>query len=237
MEERDGRKVKALADQAHREGEGALSDAYRRALRHSRRVRALKVVLPVTATSACLIFGAYAWFVSATGASVSLFGSEITDGKLVMANPRIEGFTGASLPYRMTAARAIQDLGDTNRIALEDIDALLPISPQNSAAVDAQRGVYYKDSNILEIDKDMTVTLTDGTVAHFQSARIDLDSGELSSQSPVTITSRSTRINADSMTVAGKGKHFVFERRVRVMITPGAVSSAAHTGGPDDAIR
>ncbi|TKA98609.1 MAG: LPS export ABC transporter periplasmic protein LptC, partial [Mesorhizobium sp.] len=91
------------------------------------------------------------------------------DGKLVMANPKLNGFTKQNLPYSMTALRAIQDVSKQGIIDLEGIKAKLPIAADNTAAIDATHGTYDRDGNTLSLTSDVTVSTTDGVVAKFKS--------------------------------------------------------------------
>lgn len=191
-------------------------NAFRRAQRHSSRVRALKVIVPVAAALVAVAFVGYTWVVTPTDLSVSLAGSGVRDGKLVMANPKLEGFTRDNLPYSMTAARAIQDIAGDAPIMLEGIDARLPLDATTFASVDAASGLYDEAGGTLDITSDMTVTTTDGLVARLRSASIDIDSGSLVTSDPVDVTMPDAHIAADSMQVSENGKVFVFDRRVKV---------------------
>lgn len=188
------------------------------AQRHSRRVRALKIVLPVIGVVIAAGFTGYSYLITPPKVSVDVTGTAIKDGKLVMANPRLDGFTKENLPYSMTAIRAIQDMKDGGVIALEQIDATFPVNEKNSATVDAPSGLYDREKNTLDITDEMTVTTTDGMVAQFKSAFLDIGKGVLKTTEPVDIRTAGSHISADSMTLSEGGKVMVFENRVRMQI-------------------
>lgn len=199
--------------------------AYRRARRHSRLVRLLKIGLPLTG---CLIIAGIVGFVMLPGTSVpsvDMSGVGVKDGKLVMANPKLDGQTKAKLPYNMKAARAIQDLSNTNIISLEEIDAKFALNSDVMAEIDAESGVFDNANNTLDINSPLNVKTSSGMVAKLKSAQVDLKAGNLKTQDPVDIDMNGSHIAADSLTVTDQGKVLVFEKRVRVTITKGQLRS------------
>lgn len=216
-------------------GEERGADMFLRAERHSRRVRALKIWLPGLAAIGIAGFVGWSYLAVPDIAGISVQGAAVTDGKLVMANPKLDGFTRDNLPYSMTAARAIQDIKQTGVIALEDIDAKVPISAKSIARIVADTGIYDNTKNTLVIDSAVTVTTSDGMVAKLQSASVDIASGLMTTPDPVDITLDGSRISADSLTVSENGKVLVFERRVRVDLKPEKASPGTNDEGKADA--
>ncbi len=200
---------------------------YHSARRHSRVVKLLKFGLPVTGL---LIIAGFVGFVMLPGASVpaiDVSGVGVTDGKLVMANPKLDGETKTKLPYNMKAARAIQDLSNTNIISLEEIDAKIALDSEVTAVIDAASGVFNNSNNTLDINSPLNVKTSSGMVAKLKSAQVDLKAGNLKTQDPVDIDLNGSHIAADSMTVTDQGKVLVFEKRVRVTISKGQLGSGS----------
>lgn len=211
--------------------------AFKTAARHSRRVRWLKIVLPAAAIAGILGFVGWSYVSIPSIEGVSAAGAAFTDGKLVMANPKLDGHTKDNLPYTMSAARAIQDASKTGEIMLEEIDAKLPIDATNTANVIAASGIYDNEKNTLKINSAVKLTTTDGMVANFKSADVDMKAGTMSTQDPVKINMNRTQIEADTMHVTGNGKVMVFERRVRVVIAPETDAKPTAKTGDTDAAR
>lgn len=209
-------------------GRGVLRDeaAFIGAQRHSRRVRVIKIALPLMATLLAVGFAGYSYMLSPGSIGVSVDGTAIRDGKLVMANPKLNGFTADNLPYAMSAARAIQDLSKTGVIELEKIDARLPIDPSNWATIVADTGFYNEADNTLDITSPVTFRTTEGLTARLGSASIHLGENELRTVDPVDIVQQGSRITADTFQVLERGKVFVFEKRVRVVIDPSETKTA-----------
>ena len=209
------------------------ADAFVRAQRHSRMVRRLKIVLPTLAVVIMIAFIGYSILASSVGGSVSMGTPSLEGGDLVMANPKLDGFTKDDLPYKMSAARAKQSLGGGNSIELEDIQARLPIDDSNWASINAAAGVFDKDDNTLNITSSVTLETTSGIVARLQSAKVDIAAKKLSTQDPVEIELDGTRIAAESMQATEGGKVLTFSDRVRVQIDPSQIrqESAEAQGG------
>lgn len=202
------------------------ADAFARAARHSRSVKVLKFILPVSAAIMAAVFVSFSYFSTSSTIAVHAEGGTISDGRLVMANPNLDGLTKDNLPYSMKALRAIQDFQNEGVIELEGIDAKLPISADNIATIDALRGVFDRNSNTLDINSPITVTTTDGMVAKLQSAFLDIANGDLKTNHAVDITIKGTKITSDSLSVLENGKVLVFENKVRMNIDPARAKAA-----------
>ena len=219
----DGKDVPAA--EAHR----ASREAFARAQRHSRTVRVLKSALPVLAAAMALGFLGYSYVMTPGSVAVKADGSAISDGKLVMANPKLDGFTKDNRPYSMNALRAIQDFQNEGVVQLEGISARLPI--------DAEGGVYDRDKNTLEIDTEITVETADGMTAKLQSATIDIGAGGMTTDDPVDIRMDGATITSDTMSIGENGKVLVFEKRVRMDIDPQRLKATQQANGDPDVVN
>lgn len=213
------------------------ADAFGKAQRHSRKVRFLKVAVPVLAIAIAIAFPAYSYLVKPAPVPVKAEGQAFSDGKLVMANPKLDGFTKQNLPYSMKAVRAVQDVARQGVIELEGINAKLPVNDKVTASVDAARGVYDRDGNTLNLTGDVTVTTTDGMVAKFKSAFLEIGKGDMKTDQPVDISSNGSRVTSDSLTVQDGGKVLVFEKRVRVNLDPARLKTEQEKSGDQNAVN
>ena len=209
-----------------------VEEAFASARRHSGRVRLLKLALPVAAMLMVVAFVGRSWLAAPEVGDVDLGSLAIENGRLVMADPRLEGVTGSNdRPYRMTAARAIQDIGTGARIDLEGIDATLPVDDEGWMTVTASTGVFDREANRLDIDSELTLTTDGGVKAVLKSARVDIAAGSLDTDDPVDISLDGAHITADSMTVRDKGAVLIFENRVRMNIEGGRLRGAQAAEG------
>ncbi|MER9297509.1 LPS export ABC transporter periplasmic protein LptC [Mesorhizobium sp. M0621] len=213
------------------------SDAFDRAQRHSRRVRVLKFAVPVAAALIAIAFPVYSYLAAPVSVSVQAEGTAFSNGKLVMANPKLNGFTKQKQPYSMTALRAIQDVGTQGIIELEGIDAKVPIAPDNVAAIKASNGTYDRDGNTMNLTSDVTITTTDGMQAKFKSVFLDMGKGTMKTGDPVDVSRGGSRITSDSMSVRDNGRVMVFESKVRVNIDSAALKAAEGNSGETNAAQ
>lgn len=213
------------------EVEPVRASAFGRAQRHSSRVRVLKIVLPLAAVIMAVAFPVYSYLVAPPSVTVEADGSAFSEGKLVMANPKLDGLTKDNLPYALNALRAIQSTDKQGVVELEGIAAKLPVSAGNVASVGAAHGIYDRDTNTLDLDKEITISTTDGMVAKLKSAFLDMDKGTMKTIHPVDITRQGSRITADEMRVEDNGKVLVFEKRVRMNIDPAQAKAAGEKSG------
>lgn len=197
------------------------TEAFDRAARHSRRVRRLKILLPVAASFIAVAFLGYSLLPSTGAGGIDLRMLSIEGGKLVMENPTLGGFTDENLPYTMTAERARQAIGGQgDAIQLEGIRATVPIDRQDQATISAEGGIYDRQNNRLALDGAITLRTTSGILARLQSAEVDMASNVLSTEKPVEIEMSGMQIRADSFRAADGGKTLVFQDRVLVQIDP-----------------
>lgn len=209
---------------------GRAGGAFAVAQRHSRRVRLLKGVLPVLALVMAGAFAVFTIRAAPPGVSIESASASVSKGELVMANPRLAGFTKDNLPYSMVARRAIQAIKNEDIVRLEEIDARVPLSRTSWATIDTDRGVYDRVNNTLEITTPVNVTTTEGTSMKLEAAFLDIGKGLLTTDRPVDILLDGSRIEAQSMTASDKGSRILFENRVKVTIDPQKMTSARNGG-------
>jgi lipopolysaccharide export system protein LptC len=198
---------------------------------HSRIVRFLKIALPATAVAMVGGFVVHSWMSAPVIAAVEVRETTIVSGKLVMAAPKLEGFTKDNLAYSLSAERAVQGIRDANVFELEGIDARLPVDADTWAMVKAKQGIYDRAKNTIDFKSEVKVSTTDGMAATFTRAFYDIGKGELKTSDPVEINMNGTQIAADGMTVLENGKVLIFENRVRMDIAPGQLKGSEEGGG------
>lgn len=211
--------------------------AFHRASRHSRRVRWLKLLVPAAAVAMMAGFVFSSWISTPASVSVEVEDTAFSEGKLVMANPRLEGLTSDGRPYLMTAERAIQSIDDEGVIDLESLEARMPADDGNWARVVAKAGVYDRAANTLSLSSDIVVTTTDGAVGRLSSAVVDIAASTLKSTEPVDLERHGSRITAASMEMLEGGKRLIFETRVRMNIVPASADSGKQSSGGTNAVN
>lgn len=190
--------------------------AYRDALRHSRRVKRLKVLLPVGAVVISLIFIAVSFVRSFLPESLEVMSASIEDGQIVMEKPAISGRNADGIFYSMTAARALQSVLQPNIMKLEDIAAQVPVDDQNIAKVKAIAGTYDRSADTLDMTQPFSLQMSNGLTANFRTAKMDVKQGTLTSNDMVSITAPEATVVAQRINIEDKGRTIVFEGGVQV---------------------
>lgn len=211
------------------------SDAFSRAQRHSRNVRRLKFALPSIAVILAVGFAAFSVMSTPPSGPIAKQTAEVAEGELVMANPKLEGFTKDGQRYSMNAGRAVQDFEQQGVVTLHGIDANMPIDKDKWARVQTESGVFDRNANTLDVTTDITVTTSDGMVANLKSAFLDINNGNLKTSDPVDIQANGSKISAGSMSILDNGKRVIFESNVRLDIDPDQMKAAQAGKGDIDA--
>lgn len=202
-------------------------EVFERARRHSRRVRLLKLALPAVAVLMIAAFAGYSFLSSSLERIADLGALSVEGSGVVMANPKLDGFTKDDLPYSLRADRARQPLDGSGAIELEGIVASVPIDKENRASITAKSGSFDREKNLLDIDSEITLNSTSGLQLRLQSANIDIGRNTLTTDKPVDIRLDGMHIAAEGMSAAEGGSKLIFEDRVRVEIDPARLKRTA----------
>lgn len=217
-----GRRRRAIAAaRSIAEPRRADDDAYRDAMRHSRRVRILRKAIPAFCVAA--VAGPVAWGVISPFARVGL---DVTVGpismagtKVTMESPKLSGFKKDGKAYEVTAEQAIQDIKTPTIVELNKLTSRMEQDAKKYARLTADWGRFDQSSDRLDLKGNVRVRTDNGYEADLLSARINMKSGDVVSVEPVVVRSLSATITADRAEVRDNGKHAVFEGRVRSVFT------------------
>ena len=194
-----------------------LSD-FKRANRHSIFVSVLRKALPSVAFFIVATFIVSAVISYTPGLNNLSAELALEGGKLVMKEPKLAGVDKNDRAYDVRAFRAIQDLTNPGTVELEKIDAKLPIGANAFAHVDADAGSYDTTNEKLNLRDNVTVKSARGMNIAMEEADIDIKTGEMVSQKPVSVTSNDADISANSVKVTDNGKRILFKDRVKMTI-------------------
>lgn len=197
--------------------------AFLRAKSHSRRVWWTKRLLPLAAVSAVVVMiGAVFLHRVLPDVALNLPNATVQDGKLVMANPKMDGFTSDKRRYNVTAQRATQDLRGKSALELDQLRADVELDDGRDALLVSPTGIFDNAANRLTLPEQAVLTTTDGMRAEFGRADINVQTGAVDASQNVKITSKDTTIIAETMRLKSGGKHIVFENNVQVVMQPTA---------------
>ncbi|UXN03670.1 LPS export ABC transporter periplasmic protein LptC [Bartonella sp. HY406] len=189
------------------------------AMKHSSRVKYIKILLPIIAVMIAAVFAWFTFFAARPTADVVALNTDGND-KLVMTSPKIEGYSKSQKPYSFNASRAVQDPLKPGLIELEDITAKMPLGERAEAEVSAIGGIYDSINGRMVLEKPFTVTTSDGVNASFKSADINIETSQLTTNEPVEIIRDREHLTADSLSIKENGQVFIFNGRVQLVIAP-----------------
>jgi len=194
-------------------------DAFARARLHSRRVNFFKMALPILGLVIAAVFSWFTFFMVPPTADIITLNNAIgSSNKLVMVQPKVEGYNRDLQPYALAAARAIQDPERPGMIELEDIAATLPLGARGVAYIEARGGVFDNINGQIILDKPFQIETDTGLYAYFLSADVDISSSQLVSNEPIEIQRQNETLTAGRLRILDAGKVFVFDKGVRLVI-------------------
>ena len=198
--------------------------AFRAAVRHSRKVRFLRLAIPggvVLALLAGVAFTILAKPLSMLSKVPIDIGSLVMSGsKIMMQQPRISGFTRDNRRYDVTAQSAGQDLAKPDMVELNGIQATMQMQDNAVFETTARSGSYNSKTEQLTLSQNIVVTSTTGYKATLSEAVVDIKAGKIVSEQPVEMKSSSWTISANRMEIADSGQFMRFERGVSVTLMP-----------------
>lgn len=195
-----------------------------RAARHSRRVRRLRLVVPLAGgilALGLLVLAAMPTILSVAG----LEGVEITADGLVMNNPRLSGHLDADRRYSVEARRAVQSILDPSELKLEAIVAELEMAEDGWVRITGNRAFYDTDTEILELMGGVSINSSEGTEARLESASVFLKDGRVVSPEAVDIASPRGAIRAGRIDVEDSGEVIRMRGGVSITIDPAAADA------------
>jgi lipopolysaccharide export system protein LptC len=200
----------------------AAEDAFAAAMRHSRRVRAYRRLIPLICVG--LVVGPMLWSIVAplarTNANVTVGAVSISGTRIRMDAPKLSGFNKDQRGYEVTARDAVQDLKTPSVVELNQLAGRMEQEPNSFLRVTAIWGRFDQTIDKLDLKGEVRVRSDKGHEADLRSARVDTKSGDIDSREPVEVRSKTGTINADSMILRENGKYVMFEGRVRSVFVP-----------------
>jgi lipopolysaccharide export system protein LptC len=203
-----------------RRGDG--DRAFRVAARHSRRVRMLRIAIPVlailTAVGTIALPALFNPIRALSKLPVDLGSVVVSGSKIMMQQPRIAGFTHDNHRYDLTAQAAGQDLTKPDMVELQSIHATMEMQDDGVVEVTARAGLYNNKTELLTLTTDIVVTSTNGLEALLSEAVLDTRAGKIVSEKPVVVKTSTLNVNANRMEVSDGGDVMRFERGVVVLL-------------------
>jgi lipopolysaccharide export system protein LptC len=180
---------------------------YRTALRHSRRVRWLRICLPI-GIAAVLVVVVAANYVPPIGGFrlPGELGKLVISGtKITMEQPRLTGFTADSRVYEFSADTAAQDITKPDFMELRKLHAKMELEDKSTVNMSAASGVYNVKTEILTLNDNIELISSTGYEGRLSEAVIDVRQGNVVSDKPVWVKLLNGFLNAQRLEVIDKG--------------------------------
>jgi lipopolysaccharide export system protein LptC len=201
---------------------GGNDRAFRRAARHSARVRTLRIAVPALAVLAAVgtivLPVVLSPFRMLSKLPVDLGSVVVSGSKIMMQQPRIAGFTRDNRRYDLTAQAAGQDLTKRDMVELQGIHATMEMKDDSVVQATARDGLYNSKTELLTLNNDIVVTSSKGLEALLSEAVLDTREGRIVSEKPVVVKTASWNVNANRMEITDSGDVMRFERGVVVLL-------------------
>jgi lipopolysaccharide export system protein LptC len=206
--------------------------AFRKAMRHSRGVRVLRLAIPagIAVAVAGGILAAHFDPVRMLTALPVDFSSLVVSGtKITMQQPRIAGFTSDSRPYELTARAAAQDVTNPDTIELQHLHGKSQMPDKSEFDMAADNGVYDSKAEMLTLRQNVVFKSSGGFEVYLSEAVIDVHSSNLVSEKPVEVRMVNGTIKANRMEVVESGNEIRFSGGVTFVMT--SSNSVMHLDG------
>jgi len=203
-------------------GRGNDDRIYRAAVRHSRCVRVLRIVIPLSVALGLAAGAAYTVLVKPLRALAKIpvdIGNLVVSGtKITMQQPRIAGFTSDKRQYELTAQAAARDLLKPDVVELQGLHATMEMQDKVKFETTARGGLYDTKTELLTLEENILVTTSSGYEAKLSHALIDIRGGKITSEKPVEVKSFEWLVKSNRMEITESGDVVRFERGVQVTI-------------------
>lgn len=199
------------------------------AARHSRRVRILRIAVPVVVTVAMLvIIGASIFnpFRILKNLPLEVGNLVVSGTKVTMESPRLAGFMPDQRPYELRAQTATQDIKNPKIVELNALDSTLEMEDRSTVRLRSRTGVFDSKAQLLDLRDDVFVQNSLGYEARMSQAYVDLGKGTVSSDTPVAVKLPNGTIDGQQLRITERGAVLRFDGGV-VMHLDGQSSGAA----------
>lgn len=200
--------------------------------RHSKRVRLLKITLPLAAVATTVLAAMNILGNAGVGPSLPPIEiPKIVADNLKMHNPHYQGFNADGGHYWVKAETAQQDLKTLTAVHLEHITGELTDAKKQKTNLVAARGLFDNKSNILELFDSIDVTGDGGLNAKLTRATVRTKENIITSDEPSTITMGAGQITSNQLTIRQRTKEYTFLDNVRTHMQPKKTAAAPSESG------
>lgn len=180
---------------------------YRRAMRHSRRVRGLRVCLlgAVVVVLGGVVVENYLPTVGALRLPGEVGSVVIRGTTITMQKPRLTGYTSDGRAYQFNAEAAAQDITKPDLVQLEQIHSKMAMADKSTVDLWADAGVYDMKGDMLTLNNNIRLVSSTGYQARLSQAVVDMRKGNVVSDSPVWVKLLDGWLDAKRLEITDNG--------------------------------
>jgi lipopolysaccharide export system protein LptC len=207
-----------------------LERTVRSAGRHSRLVRALRILVPLGVVLAFAAFVILTYFnpLAVLDRLPSVSGKLAVQGsKITMELPRIAGITRDKRAYELTAETAVQDITKPDLVELENLHAKMELQDSGLVVITAKSGTYNTKGDSIVLREHVVVTSADGYNAKLREATVDMKKGNVVSDRPVEVKLPTGLLTANGMEIIDSGDLIRFTRGIVLHLEPAQPAQGA----------
>lgn len=196
---------------------------YARAMRHSRRVRRMRLAVPVVVAAALLtIVGLSIFnpFRILAKLPIDISKLAVSGTRITMDSPHLAGFTPDQRPYELWAKAAVQDVTNPNNVELQELHAKVQMEDKSSVSMEARRGLFDTKTQLLMLKENILLQSTTGYEARLTQAAVDLGGGTVSSDEPVAVKLLNGTLDAKRLRITENGALVRFDGGVSMILVP-----------------
>jgi lipopolysaccharide export system protein LptC len=200
---------------------------FRRAMRHSRLVRLLRGVL-IVAVVMVLATVVVENYMPIEGLRLPTeIGSLIIRGtKITMQQPKLSGFTSDGRRYAFNASAAQQDITKPDLVELREISSQMQMADNSTVRMSADGGTYNMKTDILTLNENIHLVSSTGYEARLSQAVIDMNKGNVVSDSPVWVKLLDGDLSAKRLEIVDNGDVVLFSDVTLILQSSGQDTKA-----------
>jgi LPS export ABC transporter protein LptC len=201
----------------------ALERAFRRARRHSRLVKMLRIAMPVGAASVAAFYAlTLGWSWQLGPGRLKIGEVQLTADDLTMKNPKYFGLTKDGGSYEVRAKKAIVEFAKDAPIKLIDIDGDLLQANNVTTKLKAKHGLMDNAKNELELYDGIEIDASNGMKARMSRAMVYSKEHRVVSKEPVDLSMPTGTVRGASMTMRTDTREATFVGDVKAHLVSAA---------------
>lgn len=194
---------------------------FRAAARHSRRVRTLRVVIPVLvalALAAIVFVSVFNPWRMLVNLPIEMGNLVVSGTRITMEAPRMAGFTPDGRAYEVSAQAAAQDVTNPNQVELQRINARIEMQDKTPVRMSAAKGLFDTKGEVLKLDEEILLQ-SSNYEGRLREALVNMKQGTVTSKKPVAVKFLNGDLQAQGLSITGNGDLIRFEGGVTMTLT------------------